>query len=358
MTLDPRRRGALVATATVALAIGLTACSSSGTTTSTDTSAAGSGAAGSAATGDGSGGSVDIVAFSAPKPAYDALEAAFNQTPQGKGVKFTASYGPSGSQATAITENGQHADYVSFSLGADMLKLVPKYVAPTWDQNKAKGIVSTSVVVLCVRPGNPKHITSWEDLVKPGVKIVTPDPATSGSAKWNLLAAYEHVLQAGGTEAQAKDYLTKLFKNVVSKPDSGSDAMATFVQGQGDVLLSYENEAITSRAAGNKLDYVIPQQDLLIENPGAVTTNASAAAKRFLAYVNTPAAQKIFASKGFRPVDNIVQPGTVQGAENPSAPYPAVKQLLTVSKLGGWAKANDEFFGDNGLISQIESSAG
>jgi len=339
-----RRRPA--AAAAVALAVAtvasLAACSSSGGT-------------GSSASSN----NIDIVGFSAPKPAYDALSAAFNHTAAGKGVTFSSSYGPSGSQATAITENGQHADYVTFSLGADMLKLVPKYVADGWDSGKTKGIVSTSVVVLCVRPGNPKHITSWDDLIKPGVTVVTPDPATSGSAKWNLLAAYEHVIQQGGTQAQASDYLTKLFKNIVAKPDSGSDAMATFVQGQGDVLLSYENEAITSRASGNKLDYVIPGQDILIENPGAVTTDASSAASTFLDYVESPTGQKIFASKGFRPVDDVVSPGTVQGAEDPSNPYPAVKNLLTIDKLGGWAKVNDEFFGDpDGIITKIEANAG
>jgi len=341
MKISGRARLAVVVAA--AVAVGVSACSSSA-------------AGGSGGSGAGSK-KVNIVAFSVPKPAYDAAEAAFQKTAQGKGVTFGASYGPSGSQATAIT-TGQPADYVGLSLEPDMAKLVPQFVASDWDTGKTKGIVSTSIVVITVRKGNPLHITSWDDLTKPGVKIVTPDPATSGSAKWNLLAAYEHVLAEGKSQADAEAYLTAFFKNVVSKPASGSDAMQTFLGGTGNVLISYENEAIHARQTGSDIDYVIPPQTVLIENPGAVTKNASTAAKNFLSFVESAAGQKIFAANGFRPVDNIVSPGTVQGANDPANPYPAPQKLLTVAQLGGWDKLNDQLFGDpDGIITKIEAGS-
>ena len=322
------------------------------------TSAAVLGVSGCASSGGAAAGSktVNIVAFSVPKPAYDSLESSFAKTDAGKGVKFSASYGPSGTQSKAVAA-GQPADYVGFSLEPDMAKLVPDFVDAGWDKGSTKGIVSTSVVVIAVRPGNPKHITGWNDLIKPGIKIVTPDPASSGSAKWNILAAYTHVLADGGTDADAQAYLKKFFGNVVSKPSSGSDATATFTSGTGDVLISYENEAITARQKGEKLDYIVPDESILIQNPAAVTKKASSAAKAFLDYAESADGQKIFASKGFRPLDNVA-PGTVEGANDPSSPYPTVKKLYTIDKLGGWSKVNTEFFDDTtGIVTKIENTS-
>jgi sulfate transport system substrate-binding protein len=334
------RRGRAVAliSLAVAAAVGLSACSSS------------------ASGGSGSGGSIAIVAFSVPKPAYDALEAAYKKTPAGKGATFSESYGPSGTQAAAVI-SGQTADYVALSLEPDMDKLVPKYVASNWNAGPTKGIVSSSIVVICVRKGNPLHITGWDDLTKPGVKIVTADPASSGSAKWNILAAYEHVIAEGGTPAQAQTYLAGFFKNVVSKAESGSAAMTTFSQGTGNVLISYEDEAIDARQAGLPVDYIVPPQTMLIQNPAAITVNASPAAKKFLAYVESPAAQQIFASKGFRPVLSSVTPGTVAGANDPSSPFPMPQKLITIDSLGGWTKVNTEFFDPtNGIVTKIEGT--
>ena len=177
-------------------------------------------------------------------------------------------------------------------------------------------------MVIVVRPGNPKGIKGWDDLIKPGIQIVTPDPASSGSAKWNILAAYTHVLKNGGTEDQAKAYLTAYYKNIVAKPSSGAQATATFLNGTGDVLISYESEAIGGRQKGDKFDYVVPAESMLIETPAAVTTDASQAAKDFLAYAESDAGQKIFASKGFRPAVQGVDPGTVEGANDPAQPVP------------------------------------
>jgi sulfate transport system substrate-binding protein len=318
-------------------AIGVTACSSSSS---------------------GGGKSLHLVAYSVPKPAYDALTAAFGKTPQGKGLKWFPSYGPSGTQSKSVA-NGQKADYVAFSVEPDLTNLVPKFVDANWQSGPTKGLVSDSVVVIAVRKGNPKGIKSWDDLIKPGVKIVTPDPGSSGSAKWNILAAYTHVLEDGGTDAQAQDYLKKFFANVVSKPASGATATTTFLNGTGDALISYENEAIAARQKGQSLDYVVPDESILIENPGAVTKSAPQPAKDFLTFVESTDGQKIFASHGFRPVLPGVQPGTVQGANDPANPFPEVRHLETIANLGGWPAVNKKFFDkDNGIVPKIEGTSG
>jgi sulfate transport system substrate-binding protein len=299
---------------------------------------------------------VRIVGYSTPEPAYAALEAAFQKTAAGKGISFSQSFDSSGTQSKLVA-SGHPADYVTFSTEVDMAALVPKFVSPDWDKNSTKGMVTNSVVVLVVRQGNPKHITGWNDLIKPGVKIVTPDPASSGSAKWNLLAAYEQVLQNGGTTAQAQQYLAKFWQNVVSKPSSGSDAMSTFLQGTGDVLLSYEDEAIRARAQGSKIDYIVPQQDLLIQNPAAVTKTAPKAAQTFLDFALSTKGQDIFESQGYRPVTPGVHVSAVQGANDPSNPFPTPSKLETIAQMGGWAKVNPKFFDEtNGIIIKIETA--
>jgi sulfate/thiosulfate-binding protein len=306
----------------------------------------------------GGGKQVAIVAYSVPKPAYDALTAAFGKTSAGKGVRFSASYGASGDQSRAVA-NGQHADYVAFSLQPDLTKLVPAFVDQGWDSGPTKGLVSDSVVVLAVRKGNPKHITGWDDLTKPGVKIVTPDPGSSGSAKWNLLAAYAHGLAGGGSDAKAQAYLTRFAANIVSKPESGSKATQTFLAGTGDVLVSYENEAISARQKGQAVDYVVPADTVLIENPAAVTTKSSPAAKDFLAYVESAAGQQILAGKGYRPVLAGVPAGSVAGANDPANPFPAPTVLKTISQLGGWSTVNKRYFDkQDGIITKILASAG
>ncbi len=308
--------------------------------------------------GSASGSELSLVTFSVPKPAYDDLQQDFAATADGKGVTWKSSYGASGDQARAVI-SGLPADYVGFSLASDMTKLVDKeLVAKDWDAGANKGIVSTSVVVIVVRAGNPLRITGWDDLIKPGVKIVTPNPGSSGSARWNLLAAWSHITANGGSDADAVSYLTKYYQNIVSLPSSGREATSAFTSGTGDVLISYENEAIAARQSGAKVDYIVPDTSLKIENPGAVTTKASASARKFLDYVVSDAGQKVFASHGFRPLDPAVDPGNVEGANDPAKPFPTVKKLVTIGDFGGWSKASSKFFDEKtGIVTKIQDSS-
>jgi len=331
--IRPRHAAAFVA-ASVAAVVGLGACSSTG----------------------GGAKTIRIVAYSVPKPAYDDLSKAFQKTSDGKGVSFQSSYGPSGTQSKNVLGGSLKADFVNFSTSSDLTKLVPSKVAAGWDSGPTKGIVADSVVVLVVRKGNPKHIQGWDDLIKPGVGIVTPTPSSSGSAKWNILAAYEHVIDNGGTAAQAADYLKAFYKNVKSRAESGSAATQQFLSGTGDVLISYEAEAIASRQKGNDVEYVVPQQNILIQTAAAVTKGAPKPATAFLTFAESAAGQKIFAAHGFRPALAGVDPGTVQGANDPSNPYPAIAKLTTIDQLGGWSTVNDKFFGDNGIDTKIENA--
>jgi sulfate transport system substrate-binding protein len=214
------------------------------------------------------------------------------------------------------------------------------------------------MVVFVVRKGNPKHIESWADLVKPGVKVITPNPFSSGSARWNILAAYGQVTKSGGTTAQGEDFLRKLFANIVTQPASGREATQAFTSGTGDVLLSYENEAIFARQKGQPVDYVVPATTLLIQNPAAVTVGSPAAATSFLNYVLSTPGQTIFAQNGYRPV----VPGinvTVQGANDPANPFPTPAHQFTIAQLGGWKAVTDTFFDTKtGVITAIEQQKG
>jgi sulfate transport system substrate-binding protein len=310
--------------------------------------------------GASSGGSeLSLVGFSILEQPNKQVISDFQKTADGKDVTFKQSYGPSGDQARAVI-GGQKADVVHLSLEPDVQKLVDeKLVSASWNKTATKGVLTQSVVVIGVRPGNPKKIKGWDDLVKPGVKIVTPNPASSGSAKWNILAAYGHVLANGGTPAQAKGYLKKFFGNVASLPGSGRDATTAFLGGTGDVLLSYENEAILARQSGSKLDYIVPDQTLLIQNPGAVTTDAGSKAKKFLSFLTGKKAQTDYAEEGFRPL-GIDAPSDVKGANDPGNPYPAPAKLLTIDKdFGGWSSANTKFFDENkGLVTLIQKETG
>src|SRR3954454_21374431 len=297
-----------------------------------------------------SGNKLSLVAYSTPKEAYAALIPAFQKTPQGKDVTFTQSYGASGDQSRAV-DGGLKADVVEFSLEPDITRLVDSgLVDKSWNQNKYKGMVTDSVVVLATRPGNPKHIKTWEDLVKPGVQVITPNPFTSGGARWNVMAAYGSQIAQGKSESQSTAFLGELFKNVAVQDKSARDALSTFTGGKGDVMIAYENEAIAAQQAGEDVDYVIPDQTILIENPIATTKDAGDKAKAFVKYLYTPEAQGIFASKGYRPVVK-----SAPGADK----FPTPKQLFTIQKFGGWDTVTDKFFDeDKGIVADIEKGLG
>jgi sulfate/thiosulfate-binding protein len=335
-----RRRGLALAAALSAAALALTGCGASSDADSTG------------------GKTIDLVAYSTPQTAYKSIEAAFKKTDAGKGVSFKESYGPSGDQSRAVA-GGQPADFVNFSLEGDVTRLVDeKLVADDWNSGETKGIVADSVVVIVVRKGNPKNIKGWDDIVKPGVGIVTPNPASSGGARWNVLAAYGHVLADGGTEDEAKAYLTKFFENAVSLPGSARDALTSFTGGNGDVLISYENEAILARQNDQDVDYIVPDQTLLIETPAAVTKDAPAAAKSFLDFLLTPEAQTDFVKSGYRPVIDGVT-ADVEGANDPANPFPTPAKLLTVTDdFGGWPAAQAKFFDEGALVPTIQEETG
>lgn len=296
-----------------------------------------------------------IVAYSTPKAAYDAIIEDFNATPDGSGVNFESSYGASGDQSRAVAA-GLPADYVAFSLQTDMDRLVKaNMVATDWNAGPNKGMITDSVVVFVVRPGNPKNIQTWDDLLQPGVGIITPNPFSSGSARWNIMAAYGSWIKAGLSEEQATANLTTFFQNVLVQDTSGRNATQTFLSGQGDVLISYENEAIAAKQAGQDLDYVVPDSTLLIENPAAVTTvgDATDKAATFLAYALSQPGQQQFADHGYRPVnpDGVTPP---EGFE-----FPAPPNLFTIDDLGGWTDVATKFFDpDNGIVTKIEESIG
>ena len=303
--------------------------------------------------GSGNGGQLSLVAYSTPQEAYQGIIPAFQKTPNGKGVTFKQSYGASGDQERAV-EAGLPADVVALSLAPDINKLVKAgLVEGNWAQNPHGGFVTNSVVVLVTRKGNPKNIKTWADLIRPGVQVVTPNPFTSGGARWNTMAAYGAQLQQGKTPAQALDYLKALYgKNVVAQDKSAREALQTFTGGKGDVLISYENEAITAQAKGESVDYVVPDQTILIQNPAAVTSDSKNAtvAKNFLNFLWTPEAQKIYVSKGYRSVLP-----SLQDAKK----YPTPKGLFQITKLGGWSKVNDTFFDpQKGALVAVEKSKG
>lgn len=294
-----------------------------------------------------------LVAYSTPKDAFAKIIPAFQKTPGGNGVTFSQSYGASGEQARAVAQ-GLPADVVDLSLAPDVDTLVKAHVvASDWDKNAYHGIVTRSVVVFVVRGGNPKHLRTWSDLLKPGVQVVTPNPFTSGGARWNVMAAYGGALRAGRSPAQAVAYLTELFKkHVVAQPASAREALQTFLAGRGDVLLSYENEAILAKSKGQSINWVAPKATILIENPVAVTSTTKHAteARAFVKFLYTAQAQSLFAETGYRPVLKSVAR---------SFHFTNPKQLFTIGYVGGWPKVEKKFFDPNSsVMATIERGLG
>jgi sulfate transport system substrate-binding protein len=313
------------------------------------------GACGGPSQGSGSGGQASkltLVAYSTPREAYAEIVPAFTRSPEGRGVSFSQSYGASGEQARAV-EGGLRADVVALSLAPDVDKLVKAgLVAPDWAETPSRGMVTRSVVVFAVRRGNPRNVRTWADLVRPGIEVITPNPFTSGGAKWNLMAAYQAQIVQGRTARQALDYLERLLRNVPVQDKSARESLQTFSGGKGDVLLAYENEALTAQRKGEALDYVVPEQTILIENPAAVTRNAAnpARARAFLDFLRTPQAQRIYIAQGYRPIDDALLD---------TKRFPRPSGLFTIADIGGWSKVNREFFDpQSGSVARIERELG
>ncbi len=305
----------------------------------------------SACGSSGGGKKLRLVAYSTPQAAFAKLIPAFEATAAGKGVTFSQSYGASGDQSRAVLA-GLPADVVDLSLEPDVTKLVAAGLIPaTWNQNATHGFVTDSVAVFLVRKGNPKHITTWDDLVKPGVQVLTPNPFSSGSARWNVMAAYGSKLKEGDAPAQAQAYLATLFHHVVSQDTSARNATQTFLAGKGDVLIAYENEAIADQKKGAPVDYVVPKDTILIQNPIAVLSKGNTTlATAFVNYLLSPAAQQIWAQQGYRPV----VPGTAGAGA-----FPTPAGLFTIDTLGGWSTVTKQFFDpSSGIVTKIEQSLG
>jgi sulfate transport system substrate-binding protein len=298
---------------------------------------------------------LSLVAYSTPEVVYDEIIPGFQKTSAGEGVGFKTSYGASGDQSRAV-EAGLRADYVSFSTEPDMTRLVDAgLVDPSWNATPNRGLVTTSVVAFVVRKGNPKHIKAWDDLLRPGIKVLTPNPFSSGAAKWNLLAAYGQASNAGKDPQAGLDYVRSLITDHVAVQDkSGREALQNFVSGDADVLLSYEYEATTAKKKGEDVDYVLPDDTIKIDIDVATTKDAPPAAQQFLDYVLSKPAQERFVDWGYRPVN-----ADVLAAAKARGLFPDPPGLFTIDDLGGWSRVNDEFFDvERGSIAKIEEDAG
>jgi sulfate/thiosulfate transport system substrate-binding protein len=284
--------------------------------------------------------SITLVAYSAPEPGWNKVIPAFNASEQGKGVQVITSYGASGDQSRGVVD-GKPADIVNFSVEPDITRLVKAgKVSGDWDKDATKGIPFGSVVILMVRKGNPKNIKDWDDLLRPGVEVITPSPLSSGSAKWNLLAPYAAKSDGGRNTQAGLNFINKMVsEHVKLRPGSAREATDVFLQGSGDVLISYENEAIATERQGKTVEHINPPQTFKIENPLAVVNTSSHLniATAFKNFQYTAQAQKLWAQAGFRPVD----PAVTADVRNQ---FPVPVKLWTIADLGGWDTVDPQLF--------------
>lgn len=336
-----RRRGvtagSIAALVTLLVALIVAGCGGGSSSSSTGGSEESSG-------GSSGGAKLDVVGYSTPESVYtETLEPAFEKTPQGKGVSFSNSFGASGDQSRAVAA-GQPASVVHFSTGSDMERLVEEgeIVSKNWEQNKYKGIATTSLVVILVEKGNPLGIKSFKDLEEnEEAKVVTPNPFSSGSARWNLMAVYGAAIEEGASEAEALEAIKKVVEKAEAQPGSGRDAFNAFKEGQGNVLLTYENEAIKAEKEGEEVEYVIPPYTIEIETPIAVTKEApEPQAEDFLKFLWSNEGQELWAENGYRPVNKSL-------VDAKQFPEPE-KGLFQIAKFGGWSKVKEQFFEEEG----------
>lgn len=322
---------------------------------------------GNAETGNASAGSgsakLILGAYTTPREAYGKIIPLFKEQwkqKNGQDVTFEESYLGSGAQSRAIVE-GFEADVTALSLEADITRIEKaNLITHDWRKVGAKGMVSTSIVVLGVRKGNPLGIKDWADLAKPGVEILTPNPKTSGGAMWNILALYGAARRgfvegvAQGDDAAAQAFLLAVLKNVKVMDKGARESITTYEKGVGNVIITYENEILVGQKGGQDYEMVIPRSTILIENPVAVVDSYAdkhgtrQAAEAFVEFLFTRQAQEIFAEYGLRSVDAEVAKATADR-------YPAVEDLFTIEEFGGWSKATPEFFGETGIYNQVVS---
>ncbi|UBF30369.1 sulfate ABC transporter substrate-binding protein (plasmid) [Kovacikia minuta CCNUW1] len=341
-----------------ALSLAIAACSPSNNTASTSPGTAGSA---SPVADQKKDVELTLVGYAVPKAAHDAIIPKFAEQwkkEHGQNVTFKQSYGGSGSQTRAVID-GLEADVVHLAVGADVLKLVKAgFVNEDWNKRVPNnGTVAETVAAIIVREGNPKNIKNWPDLTRPDVKWVTPDPRTSGGARWNFLALWDYALKTGGDATKAQEFVTKAYTNVaVLAKDARESTDAFAKQGQGDALVNYENEVILAKSKGEKIDFVVPDINISIDTPGAVIDKnvdkhgTREVAEAFLKYLFTPEAQAEFAKVGFRPT------GDAGKSKEFTEKYPPVKTLGSVEDFGGWGDAQKKFFEDGAVFDQVQAA--
>ncbi|HUB98894.1 MAG TPA: sulfate ABC transporter substrate-binding protein [Solirubrobacterales bacterium] len=346
---NTRRRGVTAGLTAAILAL-LIAVIAAGCGGSDDSSSSSGDSSGSSSSG---GAKLDVVGYSTPEAVYtEFLEPAFEKTPAGKGDSFSNSFGASGDQSRAVVA-GQPASVVHFAQAGDMERLVDEgeIVSKDWNKQPYGGIAQDSVVVITVRKGNPEGIKSFDDLLTKDVDIVTPNPFSSGAARWNIMAIYGTAINQGKSPEQALEDVKTILEKTVAQPGSARDALSAFTQGQGDVLLGYENEAIKAVTEGEDVEYIVPPSTIQIETPIAVTKDApEPAAEEFLKFIWSDEGQNIWAENGYRPVN----PKLVDEKQFPTPP-----ELFKIAQFGGWGKVNDDFFDEEtGSVAKIEGELG
>ena len=341
------------------LSVAIASCSGGNANNSANNAAGGSGASPVAANNKDV--ELTLVSFAVTKAVHEAIIPKFVEQwkkDHNQNVRFKQSYGGSGSQTRAVID-GLEADVVHLALALDTQRIEKAgLIQPGWEKEVPNnGIVSKSVAVLVTREGNPKGIKTWADLGTNGVKLITADPKTSGIARWNFLALWNSVIKTGGDEAKATDFVTKVYKNVpLLTKDAREASDAFFKQGQGDALINYENEIILAQQKGEKVNYIVPDVNISIDNPIAVVDKnvdkhgTREVAEGFVKYLYSPEAQQEFAKLGFRPVDE-----TAPATKELAGKYPKVKTLGTVGDYGGWDTVQNKFFADGGLFDKIQA---
>lgn len=303
-----------------------------------------------------------LVSFAVTKSAHEAVIPKFVakwKQEKNQNVTFKQSYGGSGSQTRAVID-GLEADIVHLALGSDIQKIEKAgLIEPGWEKEyPSNAVVTKSVAALVTRDGNPKGIKGWSDLAKDGVSWITADPKTSGVARWNFLAVWNAAIKSGSDEAKATEFVGKAYRNVPVLTKDAREATDVFIkQGQGDALINYENEVILAEQKGEKVNYIIPDVNISIDNPIAAVDKNTAkhgnkeVAEAFIKFLYSAEAQQEFAKVGFRPVN----PEVAKQKEF-AEKFPEVKNLATIDDFGGWSKAQAKFFADGAIFDQIQTN--